>query len=515
MDRRTPGNNTQIDQQPEDGQPAGASAGLRRPLWENMEWCRRLLDQLDGLAWCDHSGERVMRAAVPLLVEAICFNRLLAATIITVLEPAAAVWDSRHRQTFEVLKQGRRGNLWRATGETRRAILAALRPYQFSTLQQAILKLQTAALLISLDQLAAAAGAVDSAAGLMPAEGGELRESLGASYAQLGRRHLWSRNVHDALGSAEALDILHRATRYNPSDAKAWYFLGTAAAKADDPDQALEAFQHAIALAPDQAQPYHGLASVYADIERYDDAIAAYRQAITLNPDFAYAHNGLGLIYEHRRQFDQAISAYQRAIALDPTYAHPHRNLGDVYDKLRQYSRAAAAYRRAIAIEPGFADAHHGLGNMYRLLERYDDAIAAYRQAIALDPDDAYPQTGLGNIFSLLGEADTAEQHYRSALAIDPQAIGALISLSRLARQRGGREAAQTLIEQALALIAEDDLYDRACLESIAGNTDAALRLLQQAVDDDGTDRDWARTDPDFAFIRADPRFQALVSDEG
>jgi tetratricopeptide (TPR) repeat protein len=152
---------------------------------------------------------------------------------------------------------------------------------------------------------------------------------------------------------------------------------------------------------------------------------------------------------------------------------------------------------------------------MYRLLERYDDAIAAYRQAIVLDPDDPYPRTGLGNIFSLLGEADTAEQHYRSALAIDPQAISALISLARLARQRGGREAAQALIEQAQALIAEDDLYDRACLESIAGNTDTALRLLQQAVEHDRSDHDWARTDPDFAFIRADPRFQALVSEEG
>jgi tetratricopeptide (TPR) repeat protein len=50
-------------------------------------------------------------------------------------------------------------------------------------------------------------------------------------------------------------------------------------------------------------------------------------------------------------------------------------------------------------------------------------------------------------------------------------------------------------------------LYDLACVEALAGETDTALELLNEAVAKNESFREYAQTDEDFASIREDPRF--------
>jgi tetratricopeptide (TPR) repeat protein len=50
-------------------------------------------------------------------------------------------------------------------------------------------------------------------------------------------------------------------------------------------------------------------------------------------------------------------------------------------------------------------------------------------------------------------------------------------------------------------------LYDLACVEALAGETDKALELLNESVAADERFREYAQTDEDFVSIRDDPRF--------
>jgi tetratricopeptide (TPR) repeat protein len=50
-------------------------------------------------------------------------------------------------------------------------------------------------------------------------------------------------------------------------------------------------------------------------------------------------------------------------------------------------------------------------------------------------------------------------------------------------------------------------MYDLACVEALAGETDKALELLNEAVAAEDRFREYAQTDEDFASIRDDPRF--------
>jgi tetratricopeptide (TPR) repeat protein len=50
-------------------------------------------------------------------------------------------------------------------------------------------------------------------------------------------------------------------------------------------------------------------------------------------------------------------------------------------------------------------------------------------------------------------------------------------------------------------------LYDLACVEALAGETDKALELLNEAIAKNESFRAYAQKDADFASIRDDPRF--------
>jgi tetratricopeptide (TPR) repeat protein len=75
---------------------------------------------------------------------------------------------------------------------------------------------------------------------------------------------------------------------------------------------------------------------------------------------------------------------------------------------------------------------------------------------------------------------------------------------------RAGRydEARQTLREGLEAKPGSPAiLYDLACVEALAGESDKALELLNEAVATAERFREYAQTDEDFASIRNDPRF--------
>jgi tetratricopeptide (TPR) repeat protein len=82
--------------------------------------------------------------------------------------------------------------------------------------------------------------------------------------------------------------------------------------------------------------------------------------------------------------------------------------------------------------------------------------------------------------------------------------------LGSVLRKLGREEEAAAHLARARELLPEDDYYNRACLEALAGNVDAALAHLEQALARDPTLRDWARRDPDLESLHGHPRFEGM-----
>jgi tetratricopeptide (TPR) repeat protein len=120
------------------------------------------------------------------------------------------------------------------------------------------------------------------------------------------------------------------------------------------------------------------------------------------------------------------------------------------------------------------------LGALRELEGRLEEALREHERAVELEPDSGTRHTGLSSVLRKLGREAEAAEH--------------------LARAR--------------ELMADATDYNKACIESIAGNADAALAHLAQALERAPGRRDWARRDPDLAFIRDDARFRELVGEE-
>jgi adenylate cyclase len=68
--------------------------------------------------------------------------------------------------------------------------------------------------------------------------------------------------------------------------------------------------------------------------------------------------------------------------------------------------------------------------------------------------------------------------------------------------------------ERSLAIDPDDAmlLYNVACTYCLLGKTDDAISCLERAVDKGFGHKEWVEHDPDLNALRANPRFQTIMS---
>jgi tetratricopeptide (TPR) repeat protein len=171
-----------------------------------------------------------------------------------------------------------------------------------------------------------------------------------------------------------------------------------------------------------------------------------------------------------------------------------------------------AAYRRVTEINPNNDRAWDALGNMYEAAGLHSEAIAAFEQAIALGPRKEAYHYHLAIALAYQTHYDKAIQALQNVLALNPNYVLAHCALASYYRRVGKEAEAQEHIAFARPTMEYEKEYNRACFESISGNTDQAFALLETALEKQQVQADMLRSDPDLDFIRSDARFEALLS---
>lgn len=266
----------------------------------------------------------------------------------------------------------------------------------------------------------------------------------------------------------------------NPGD---WHQLGLQCAAAGRLAEAAEAFAKAVAAGASATALAVPRAMALSGAGRAEEALAVAAAAQAKRPKEFLLTNLLGVMQKRAGRLQEAQASFEAARKLDPRAVSACHNLGNLHDQRGRFREAAAAYQAGLKIEPRNADLHRLLGRALRMAGDRPAAVAAFERALALGRPHLDLLTDLVGTLADLGETDPAFaviERGRQLRGADPQLD---ILQARLNFRLGRREAAQALVEQALAVAPGD--ADAALLLARLhgeGNLEAGNAALRQGL---------------------------------
>jgi adenylate cyclase len=251
------------------------------------------------------------------------------------------------------------------------------------------------------------------------------------------------------------------------------------------------------------------------------------RRAVEMDPDYAQAWALLAAarhsIHRFRGQAgDGGLAALDRALALNPDLAEARALRARTLSDAGRHEEAASEIAIALRLDPESFEVNYRAGVISYLGRRLEDAVPYFEKATALVETVLYAPYMLVSCYTALGDGENTLRTAKIALAraekavaqdsSDATAMGlGVVALAAL----GERERAMDWMHRAL-LIDPDNLQRRynfaGVLATSLHDPDAALDMLGPVLErDSGGLVGIASTDPDFASLRDDPRFQAMV----
>jgi len=303
----------------------------------------------------------------------------------------------------------------------------------------------------------------------------------------------------------------------------------------------------------------------YRDSEHGEDFVEArqfYQKAIALDPNYCLAYLRLGDLYEARfvetsqpADLRAMVEAYQNAHDLDPSVPQVHAGLGWAYFHQGQFDSAYASFKKATALAPNDAEVNFGAGSFLRSVGLDELAIKHYERAIEFDPMDYMKYYLVATSYWTIGDYRNADLRMRQAMAINPDSQSLMLAHTRiLIVIRNLDEAERELLavekiqplgpdiqagiinrralisalrgnkEEALAQVRGDRQpyrYDITNTYSVLGMNDEAIPLIKKGneegfelIKDYLYPYPYLMTNPFFASLMGDPRFQEIVRKE-
>ena len=195
--------------------------------------------------------------------------------------------------------------------------------------------------------------------------------------------------------------------------------------------------------------------------------------------------------------------------------------LGIQYMREQNFQGAEAHFKRAIALDPAWSWPYADLGSLLgrHSFKRTEEAMEVLRKCIALDPEWGRPHSIMAIILRAQGRFEEARVEAEIALKYMPDQLASLNNYANILMDLGRDDEAETYLRRAIANYPEQakPYYNLACLFSIEGRIQEALENLKKAFQrsDSLRLRHEALNDPDFASIRDNPGFLALMDRKG
>jgi len=302
-----------------------------------------------------------------------------------------------------------------------------------------------------------------------------------------------------------------------------------------DYDRAREILERVHSKWPNNSEAPRALALVARRQGRWDESLAHLHQALELDPRNLQTLTAASITSKLTRQFPMAFKFIDRALDIAPGDNTALALKAGIYQALGQLDQADAVLAR-MQMDANDESAIDVMFLQRRLRHDYPSGVALMQSSLAkLDPalrfEHAEYLSLLGNFQQLGGDAAGAKSSYtqcreemKSLLREQPDNPRLMSWLAGANAGLGDKESALKLQEQALEKVrTANDLFEEpgyevglAHLQGQFGLKDRAITALQRLLSTNGAGITPAllRLDPNWNYLRDDPRFQALTVDK-
>jgi tetratricopeptide (TPR) repeat protein len=322
------------------------------------------------------------------------------------------------------------------------------------------------------------------------------------------------------------------------------------------------AADHALRLRPNAPEALLALGSYYEAAGNLPAAGEQYRAAYRAEPSFAEAYFQAGELESYAGRLETGLEDYTRAIALDPAVLDYHSRAGEVNLVLHRFDAAEQELSRALVLAPEAANPYEDQA-VWLVLTRgdtsgarrlYDSALVRcgkqrlagmleesawlwlpVRWPRALESVDVadfggdtagyyYVKAGFFRSRGLSGQghayADSARKRLEWMVARDrvPEIVHEKLALvyEYLGRHRDAAREVDAAAAANPSYPASSYFvrYLRAYVDAGSGNVPTGLDELSHELDSSSSwvSREWLRVDPNWDFLRGDPRFERLIA---
>lgn len=199
-----------------------------------------------------------------------------------------------------------------------------------------------------------------------------------------------------------------------------------------------------------------------------------------------------------QKSYLDSIDFYNAAIKKHQT-ALLWNKKGMSYLLLQRPNEAGKCFDKAIKIDKDAPEGYNNRGYVEQAKKNYDKAIKYYMKAVKLRPTDAVFQYNIGASYFGKHEFAEAAQAYRKAFQLDPNIFDRV--------SRTGIMAQATSPEDRAAFS-----FMVAKMYAQAGDFDQSIEYLRKAMENGYKKINEVYTDREFATLRTDKRFEALMA---
>lgn len=196
----------------------------------------------------------------------------------------------------------------------------------------------------------------------------------------------------------------------------------------------------------------------------YLDAIDYFQAALKKLPPkdlkAAVEYNKIGITQLRLGRYYDARKNFEKSVKINPKYAFAVNNVAVANYLNKKYGRAIKYYKRALEMEPENASFHSNLGSAYFAKKDLEKAVVEYAKALQLDPDIFERRSDVGIIAQTQSSEDRAHYSYVLAkmYAQNGQMDRALLYLRR-AMEEGYKDIKNVYQDEEFAKLRKDERF--------------------------------------------------------